>query len=80
MAEVWAVSASPTSGAPVAPVMKGAPVGTKFTDSSVNVRLAIRSVVNLPVPRILWMTPRGLVSTLGLSEKSLPSSVPASHG
>ena len=46
----------------------------------VNVRFAIRLAENLPVPRILWMTPRGLVSTLGLSEKSLPSSLPASHG
>ena len=50
------------------------------TDWSVNSRLAIRSVVNLPVPRMLVMTPRGVVSTSGLSEKSSPSSVPASQG
>ena len=49
-------------------------------DWRVNVRVAIRSVVNVPVPRMLLISPRGVVATLGLSEKSSPSSVPASHG
>ena len=50
-----------------------------LTDRSAKLRLAIGFVENLPVPRMLVMTPCGLVATL-FSENSLPSSVPASQG
>ena len=76
MADVCAVSSSPTSGEPVT---NGAPIGAKFTDPSVNVRVAMLSVENLPVPRMLVTTPRGDVAGFD-SENSSPFSVPASHG
>ena len=50
-----------------------------LTDRSVKLRLAIGSVENLPVPRILSMVPCGVVARLS-SENSPPSSVPASQG
>ena len=56
-----------------------ATVRVVLTSWSSNDRVAIGSVENLPVPRMLWMTPCGLVSAL-LTENSVPSSVPASHG
>ena len=49
------------------------------TDCSAKARVAIGSVENLPVPRMLVMTPCGLVARL-FRENSLPSSVPASQG
>ena len=50
-----------------------------LTDRRVKVRVAIRSFENLPIPRRLVMVPCGEVAKL-ISENSVPSSVPASHG
>ena len=46
---------------------------------SVKVSLAMRTLENLPVPAMLVIVPCGTVAGL-LSEKSVPSSVPASYG
>ena len=54
MPDVFAASTSPTSAAPV---MNGAPVGSELADLRVNVRVAMLSVENLPVPPMLVMTP-----------------------
>ena len=56
-----------------------ATVRVVLTDWSSKDRVAIGSVENLPVPRMLWMATFGSVAAL-LSENSVPSSVPASHG